>query len=343
MLRALGSSSHVNPKFVKSRSFESYHALAREVLAKLPAKDSRHLGPTDRTNITRTLAKLLFTAQRDGLDYVPVFGYLSLIDRNHRELGKSSQKKVKAGREVVSATLSGYSVAPVASTVLRGTSEHPGLVAGLSQRLGGLTRGVVLKIPFSEAPSLMPLVLAREVAAENDLRPDGTASPLMYRPTILPVRLGTGRTVQALVFASNPKSLKSLADQDIFADTDNREGQPSPGALAWMMSAHGERRGHALGAHASTSAEYWRSYVAVMKARRLPIEPWIVSALAASRAAPTKASLEAIVAQAKLDSAAMAELDDLNERFGGAATPVEYRRLQLQPTADLSRPFPGEV
>ena len=90
----------------------------------------------DRAAIAASLAELQASVEENGLDYVPVFGYSSLRTDNHRELGLPSQADVVPGRDVVDATLPGFDVGAVASTVYRGTPEHPGAVAGLNPHCG---------------------------------------------------------------------------------------------------------------------------------------------------------------------------------------------------------------
>src|SRR5262249_3745695 len=156
------------------------------------------------------------------LNYVPVFGYLSLRTDGHRELGKASQADVVPGQDTIEATLCGYSVGVVASTVYRGTPQRPGVVAGLSEAPGRDTAGTLLKVPLPKAEQLLTALFHREYFAEDDLH--GDRPQAMYKPVLLEVKTETGETVRALVFITNPESEKALRDL-------------TPAQLAWFMGA----------------------------------------------------------------------------------------------------------
>lgn len=271
-------------------------------------------------DIELVLKRLFQSVRKAGLSYVPVFGYLSLMTDNAHVLGKSSQESVVSGRDVVSARLTGYAIVPVASTVTRGTCTHPGVVAGLSPKVGRTVYGVMLKIPLSQASRLLPRLLQRELTVENDLRTsDDKASSLMYRAQVLPVELEDGRRVQCLVFTANPHSPKALLEQRVFADTDNPAGQLSPGALAWLMDAEaGDGR---------RARDYWKAYLSMCQHQALPVDHWIPQAVEQSMHVPSLAECARLAAQAMVDAEARARLDEHLTAWSGAALPVELHRL----------------
>ncbi len=136
--------------------------------------------------------------RKQGLSYAPVFGYLSLRTNNFHELGLPGPAFVVPGKHTIEAKLNGHDIGVVASTVYRGTPEHPGVVAGLSEKEGATTTGTLLKLPLMRAEELLARVFHREYFAEDDL--DGEKPQAMYRPVVREVTTATGEHVDALVF-----------------------------------------------------------------------------------------------------------------------------------------------
>jgi hypothetical protein len=296
------------------------------------------LSPTDRETIHRAVAALQAEVEKAGLRYIPVFGYLSLRTDNFRELGKKSQRDVVPGRDVVDATLLGFGIDVVASTVFRGTPEHPGIVAGLSRREGSTTPGVLLKVSLSRAEELLAVLLAREFFAEGDLVDPKDAqgrlqSNAMYIPTLEAVE-AEGRKVRALVFRTNPKSAKSL-ERESFGDADGL----TPERMAYLMNGRGGfvRDGKRFG---GTSVAYWsEGYVAARKASGQPIDPRITQAIELSKLMPSQEALDRILARRDPDAELMKEA--LLYLFKGAAVPIRMRFDQKPGLGGLERTQEG--
>lgn len=297
----------------RTLSWRILRALRRDSRASLTAGELR--------DIERVLTKLFQRVRDAGLSYVPVFGYLSLMTDNAYELGKSRQENVLPGRDIVPARLEGYEIAPVATTVTRGTPTHPGVVAGLSPKQGRNVLGVMLKIPLSRAALLLPRLLKRELSVENDLRmSDSRTSAWMYRAQVLPVELENGQHIPCLVFTTNPDSPKALLEQRVFADTDNPSGQWPAGALAWAMAAQ---------AHDGRLArDYWSAYISLCRSKAFPVADWVLAAVAQSARVPNESESARLAAQAMVDSEARAQLDERLAAMSGAVLPVEPYRLQ---------------
>ncbi|WP_412769407.1 type III effector protein [Ralstonia pseudosolanacearum] len=261
-----------------------------------------HLKPEELAGIPETVIEklgkdlhaLYEDVQRNELNYVPVFGYLSLRYKNFHELGKRSQDEVREGQDWVPATLEEHALDFVMSTQYRGHHQHPGVVAGLNRSEGRAMDGVILKLPVGNAEELLARVIRRELLDENDLihpmpvtppaetagragsaeanparppSPRKARSNLMYSSAVEPVTLPGGATVKALVFVTNPDSAKSLAS--VFKD---REGV-SPQRLAYLMTSASKSN---LG---GPSIDYWKRFVETCEAAKTAVPPIVSQAI----------------------------------------------------------------
>lgn len=110
------------------------------------------------------------------MDDLWVFGYGSLIWRP----GFGFRERVKA-------RLGGYHRALcIRSHVHRGTPERPGLVFGLDR--GGSCVGMAFRVDGAEREAVLAYLRERELVTH------------VYRETVLPVRLGDGRSVRAVTY-----------------------------------------------------------------------------------------------------------------------------------------------
>ncbi|HEY4222012.1 MAG TPA: hypothetical protein VGO62_11725, partial [Myxococcota bacterium] len=105
-------------------------------IGRLPHELQGRLSLGDVSMIKTAIGRLQQAVREAKLDFIPVFGYLSLRTNNFAELGKKTQEDVVVGKDVVDATLRGFDIDVVASSVFRGTPEHPGAVAGLGRKEG---------------------------------------------------------------------------------------------------------------------------------------------------------------------------------------------------------------
>ena len=299
----LEGASHGYTPLPSRLSFESW-----DVTRALPQAERERLSPAERELIGSVVAELKASVEQQGLDYVPVFGYLSLRKDNHRELGLPSQSDVVPGQHTVEATLPGHDIGVVASTIYRGTPEHPGVVAGLSAEPGASTPGTVLKVPLQRAEELLTTIFHREYFAEDDLK--GDKPQAMYKPVLRDVQTADGQTVKALVFITNPDSVKDI----------NPDGKMTPGELAWFMAATGGFRSP-KGHHGGASFDYWNnSYFGPDKVIRKAIElaPYV----------PSPETIDWLSQNAGKDPRAMAALNVCLELFQGAALPIALKTQQ---------------
>jgi cation transport regulator ChaC len=272
--------------------------------------DAKRVSKPERELINSVVAELRAAVQEQGLSYVPVFGYLSLRTDNFRELGLKSQSEVKPGEHTVEAELPGWNVGVVASTIYRGTPEHPGVVAGLSPRDEASTAGTLLKVPLERAEELLHGIFHREYFAEDDL--DGAKPQAMYRPVLRDVKTADGQTVKALVFITNPDSVK-----DIDAD-----GKMTAGQLAWFMGASGGFKSNG-GTFGGCSFDYWKnSYVGTDQVIREAIE--------LAKYVPSPETIDWLSQNAANDPRAMKALNVCLELFQGAALPISLHAQQKQ-------------
>lgn len=236
-------------------------------IARLAPELQARLSPGDKRAIEVALGELQKQVRAAKLDYVPVFGYLSLRTLNFAELGKRCQADVVHGRDVVNASLPNHDVDVLVSTMFRGTPEHPGAVAGLAAKEGASTPGVVLKVPLDRAEELLAVVLAREMFAEGDLVDlrDQSGAPVsnaLYAPKVITVAQEDGRDVPALVFTTNEHGDKAVAaTPDPFGDAAKLKNHDGIGLsverMAYLFAAQGgfvDKSGKAFGGPA---IDYW--------------------------------------------------------------------------------------
>jgi cation transport regulator ChaC len=298
---------------------------AWDPIGRLPPALQARLSPADRAAIVATVAQLQEAVQKHKLDHVPVFGYLSLRTDNHRELGKKAQGDVVPGTDTLDATLSGYDLQVVASTVYRGTPERPGAVAGLGACEGQSTPGVVLKLPLERAEELLAVVVAREFFAEGDLKdttgPKGElVSNSMYKPALLSVQTKDGQTQPALVFVTNDQGAKDMGQ--VFGSRDLTVGQ-----LAWLFSAQGGFVGDDGKPKGGPSVDYWsQGYLAARKAAGQPISKKIAAAVERSKLMPQQDKVDEIMARTDKDAVLMQKA--LRVLFAGAAVSLDLVRKQ---------------
>ncbi|MHA6908394.1 gamma-glutamylcyclotransferase [Ralstonia pseudosolanacearum] len=267
--------------------------LKPEELAGIPETVIKELG--------KDLHALYEDVQRNGLNYVPVFGYLSLRYKNFHELGKHSQDEVREGEDWVPASLDNHALDFVMSTQYRGHHQHPGVVAGLKQSEGRAMDGVILKLPVGNAEELLARVIRRELLDENDLIHPVPASPpartaglagsadagpatppspkkprsnLMYSSAVRPVTLPDGAKVKALVFVTNPDSAKSLAH--VFKDSEG----VSPQRLAYLMTSTSK------GNLGGPAIDYWKRFDETCKAAKTAVPPIVSQAIELASAWP---------------------------------------------------------
>lgn len=296
-------------------------------VARLPAELRARLTDGDKELIAEAVAALQRGVREHKLDWVPVFGYLSLRTHNFAELGKKSQDEVVAGRDVVNATLAGFDIDVVASSMFRGTPEHPGAVAGLGPKEGASTPGVVLKVPLARAEELLAVLFARELFAEGDLKDGaGTGRPVsnaMYAPRVETVSLEGGPSVPALVFVTNDRGAKAVDRKNAFGD----ERGLTLERMAFLFSSQGgyvDADGKAAG---GPSIDYWQKfYVEARQAAGQPVDAKIAAAIELSKLHPQKAVVDRLLARTDRDARLMVEA--LRHLFEGAATPLGVHRQQ---------------
>ncbi|MEZ0188816.1 type III effector protein [Ralstonia solanacearum] len=286
-------------------------------ISRLKAEELADIPETVTETLANDIRELRNEVKDKGLDYVPVFGYLSLRYKNSHELGKNNQDEVREGKDWLPATLPGHDLDYVMSTQYRGHCQHPGVVAGLSRSEGKSMEGIILKLPVANAEELLARVIRRELLDENDLihpsarrgqppavgqsiptatgqaaptSPSKPRSNLMYTTAVRPVTLPDGvTTVKALVFVTNPDSAKSLAT--VFKDS----GGVSAEQLAYFMTSKGNLGG--------SSIDYWKRFVAICEQAGTPVPPMVRQAIAlAEHCDPANA-------------------DDVLRKLKGAATP----------------------
>lgn len=300
-------------------------------ISRLPENLQKRLSAGDRTLLNKVTGELQHRVAEHELNYIPVFGYLSLRHDNYRELGIKDQSEVVSGTHVEKATLDNHAIDVVASTVFRGTPEHPGVVAGLSKKTGQNVPGVMLKIPLDRAEELLAVLYAREFFAESDLRDrsdkDGNAvSNAMYAPAIETITVGDGkntREVPALVFRTNPDGAKFLGDLT------TEQLAHLMAAQGGFVDADGKTRGGA-------TLEYWlKGYINARTAANEPIDPRIAAAVELAPLFPTLEVLRQL--STRNDPAALRMLEALRVMFQGAASPLALRQEQA-PGPAVTRP-----
>ncbi len=323
-------------------------------LSRLEEEELKDIPETAIEALRKDLNELYEEVKDKGLNYVPVFGYLSLRYRNFHELGKSSQDEVREGRDWLPATLGEHALDFVMSTQYRGHHQHPGVVAGLSSSKGHSMEGVILKLPVNNAEELLARVIRRELLDENDLiHPtsprgrSGTGQPspaggatvpppspgkprsnLMYTTAVKPVTLRDGATettVKALVFVTNPDSAKSLAT--VFKDS----GGVSPQQLAYFMTSTGSRGG--------PSIDYWARFVDICKKTGTSVPPEVQQAIGLALRWP---NAFAAAPAAQGDAVGQSIQDELFRDMNGAAAPRRVwheRKPELQARHDDGVPL----
>lgn len=250
-------------------------SLCQLAIGSLPRQLQDQLSQADRKQLLSVLNQLENRSRH--LDYLPVFGYLSLRSDNYRELGKQSQSLVVAGHDVVEATLTDHGLDFVLSTVYRGTPERPGVVAGLSTREGVDTPGVLLKVPKSVRT--LAAVLEREFFAESDLLDSPEGSNCQYLSYLREVSLVSGEKVLALTFLTNPGSLKAVSHRQ----------QLTAKKLAWLMTAQGgfRRKNGDSSVKGGACFDYWvDSYLKPRRRLGQPIDPLVEKALHLAQVLP---------------------------------------------------------
>lgn len=295
-----------------------------DVTRALPAAERARLSQGEQQLISKVVAEVREAALTQGLNYVPVFGYLSLRHDNFRELGLASQAEVVPGKHTVEASLEGHALGVVASTIYRGTPEHPGLVAGLEPRADAKIPGTVLKLPLEHGEELLGKLFHREYFAEDDLV--GAKPQAMYRPAVREVTLQTGETVKALVFITNPDSEKAL------------EGL-TPNQTAWLMGAQGGFRGP-QGTLGGRSVDYWS------KTLSSGAHGHLRESLDLAALVPSPETIDFLADNAATDPRARQALEVVLELFEGAYLPIALKqsqredqsleRVSLRPPADVS-------
>ena len=313
-------------------------------IGRLPPSLQARLSPGDRRAIEEAVASLQKQVREAKLDHVPVFGYLSLRTHNFAELGKRSQADVVPGRDVVDAHLPGFDVDVLVSTMFRGTPEHPGAVAGLSEKPGRSTPGSVLKVPLDRAEELLAVVLAREMFAEGDLvdRKDasGAVSNAMYAPKVLRVVVD-GNEVPALGFATNDKGDKAIATKaDPYGDEKGDLGL-SVERMAYLFAAQGGFVDTTGKAHGGPAVDYWEQcYVSARKAAGQPVDPKIAAAVELSKLLPHMDAVDRLAARTDRDARLMTEA--IRTLFTGIATPLATKHNQKADLDGLVRTPQGD-
>jgi hypothetical protein len=307
---------------------------AWDPVGRLPASLQARLGPADLAAIAEAVATIQQQVQQRGLSYVPVFGYLSLRTINAAELGVASQADVVPGKHIVDAFMPDHAVDVVASTVFRGTPEHPGAVAGLRQQPGERTPGSMLKVPVERAEELLAVLLAREMFAEGDLVDGAHGSNAMYTPTVRDVVVD-GDTIPAFVFVTNTQGAKALTAGGTLGDDVGLD----VGRMAWLFASSGgfvddngvQRGGKAI--------DYWQaSYASARAAAQQPIDPTIAEAIDRARLMPQQAVVDRLLARRDDDAKLMVQA--LAVLFAGAVSPLSLVREQ-KPTSTLVRQAPA--
>lgn len=298
----------------------------------LPERLRESLSKSELERLERKIATLQNEVASAKLDYVPVFGYLSLLVNNYHELGKRAQDEVVPGRDVVRASLADHAVDVVASTVFRGTPEHPGVVAGLRNMPGESVPGVVLKLPTERAEELLARVLARELFAESDLASENSS---MYVPEVGDVTLENGERVKALFFVTNPSSPKALTERQF--DYFGSDGLTAS-RLAYFMAARGgveisDKNGKTR-VMGGPCVDYWTDgYLRIRRESNYPIDFRIARAVEASKSGPSVAGIAE-----RAGDEANALRDAWLTHFSGAAVPWAFRRgSKPRPTAGESQ------
>ncbi len=134
---------------------------------------------------------MLLPIDGDVLPIPYVFGYGSLIWRPGFDHGGSFPALLYGAHRCLC----------VFSHRYRGTKETPGLVFGLAD--GGSCHGMVFAIRPETWPEVRAYLWDREMVTG------------VYRPAIRKVRLGDGRTVDALVFLADPDHAQFAGQLDL--------------------------------------------------------------------------------------------------------------------------------
>jgi hypothetical protein len=303
-------------------------------VARLPMSLQARLGPADLRAIADAVATIQQQVQQRGLPYVPVFGYLSLRTINAAEVGVASQADVVPGKHIVDAHMPDHAVDVVASTVFRGTPEHPGAVAGLRQQPGATTPGSMLKVPVERAEELLSVLLAREMFAEGDLVDGAHGSNAMYTPTVRDIVVD-GTTMPAFVFVTNTAGAKALTADHALGDDVGLD----VGRMAWLFASSGgfvDDNGVQRGGKA---VDYWQaSYASARAAAQQPIDPTIAEAIDRARLMPQQAVVDRLLTRRDDDAKLMVQA--LAVLFAGAVSPLSLVREQ-KTTSTLTRQAPA--
>jgi len=274
-------------------------------LRTLSADEQARISSADRHTMNAALRQLERAVADHKLPFVPVFGYLSLRTRNGDVFDKP-QAEVRPGKDVVSATLPGWDIGVVLSTLYRGRPEHPGTVAGLEEKPGAQTPGSLLKLPLDDADRLLARLFLREMVGEGDLRDrDATTSNGMYIPRVLEVQLDDGTRIPALVFVTNPEGAKNPQQ--------GADGELSVGQLAYFMLGEGGFTSSDGTGYGGRAIDYWdKSYLALKASLSEPVNPKIKEAVDLAR----------LVQQEQVSARALPGLLD------GAFVPLDTMRFQ---------------
>ncbi len=156
-----------------------------------------------------------------------VFGYGSLIWNPEIEFEQAALARLHGWHRAFC----------VRSTRYRGTADEPGVVLGLDR--GGSCVGVAYRLRFESREASIRQLLDREI-------PDWEAR--VYQPTVVEVRLGEARCVQALTFVADRArpSYERLCEEEILRrlrSCRGRRGANREYALnTWQaLEAHGVR------------------------------------------------------------------------------------------------------
>ena len=137
------------------------------------------------------LAEYLASHRRRAHRDLWVFGYGSLMwSPGFRYLEKAT------------ALVRGYHRALcILSSRYRGTPDRPGLVMGLCR--GGSCWGMVFRVPAASARRVLAALWKREMLNK------------VYKPTMIPTRIGTGRRVRALAFVADTSHRQFVRELDL--------------------------------------------------------------------------------------------------------------------------------
>lgn len=340
-LFALQVAQKSKPKAV-STSTTTTSSKPWDPVATLPPALQARLSAGDKVKIAEAVGAIQQAVEARGLDHIPVFGYLSLRTNNFAELGKASQDDVVVGKDVVDATLLNHDIDVVASSIFRGTPEHPGAVAGITEVSGKDTPGVILKLDVKRADELLGVLLARELFAEGDLTDrvgdDGRPiSNAMYAPAVRDVILDPskpGETVPAFLFVTNTDGAKAVTQPGAFGDDLGLTVE----RMAWLFAGTGGFVDDAGAQKGGKSLDYWEhSYVKAREVAGQPVDPKIKAAVDLAKLMPQAHVVDDLLA--RTDPEARLMVDALAVLFKGAVNPLAIRSAQ-KPDQGLVRRAP---